>query len=212
MGIYPSPVTTLQDVKPLHKGCFYKFNLSTGANSLQSFTHYSYSDTLHDPGASQDAIKASLQKAVGRHLLSDAPIGVFLSGGIDSGIITTLASGYQQEHLKTLSLYFNEAQFSERKYQDSIIEKLQCKYYQHLLTESEFQQSFPSILQAMDMPSCDGVNTWFISKYAKKHGLKAVLSGIGGDELFGGYPSFGRISIAGQLTKNACCIIADSQA
>ena len=200
-GHIPEPVTTLQDVKPLHKGCFYKFNLSTGANSLQSFTHYSYSDTLHDPEASQLAIKNSIQEAVGRHLLSDAPIGVFLSGGIDSGIITTLASGYQKDHLKTLSLYFKDPQFSEKKYQDRIIEKLQCRHYQHLLTESEFQQYFPSILQAMDMPSCDGVNTWFISKYAKENGLKAVLSGIGGDELFGGYPSFGRIGIASQLQK-----------
>jgi len=200
-GHIPEPVTTLQNVKPLHKGCFYKYNLSTGANSLQSFTHYSYSDTLNDPCASQDAIKDSLQKAVGRHLLSDAPIGVFLSGGIDSSIVTSLASGYQHEHLNTLSLYFTEAQFSEKKFQDSIIERLQCKYYQHLLTEFEFQQAFPSILQAMDMPSCDGVNTWFISKYAKLHGLKAVLSGIGGDELFGGYPSFSRIALAGRLQK-----------
>jgi len=200
-GHIPEPVTTLQDVKPLHKGCFYKFNLSSGANSLQSFTHYSYSDTLHDPAASVEAIKTSIQQAVGRHLLSDAPIGVFLSGGIDSGIITTLASGFQQDHLKTLSLYFNEPQFSEKKYQDSIIRKLECKYYQHLLTESEFRQSFPAILRDMDMPSCDGVNTWFISKYAKQQGLKAVLSGIGGDELFGGYPSFSRIGIAKKLQK-----------
>ena len=57
------------------------------------------------------------------------------------------------------------------------------------------------------MPSCDGVNTWFISKYAKKHGLKAVLSGIGGDELFGGYPSFGRISIAGMLQQMPAALL-----
>ena len=120
----------------------------------------------------QEAIKNSLHAAVGRHLLSDAPIGVFLSGGIDSGTVTTLASDYQHQHLKTLSLYFNEPQFSEKKYQDSIIERLQCNYYQHLLTESEFHESFPAILAAMDMPSCDGVNTWFISKYAKEHQLK----------------------------------------
>ncbi len=144
----------------------------------------------------QYAIKNSLQGAVERHLLSDAPIGVFLSGGIDSGIVTTLASGHEQQQLKTLSLYFKEAQFSEKIFQDSIIAQLQCRHYQHLLTESEFQESFPAILASMDMPSCDGVNTWFISKYANKHGLKAVLSGIGGDELFGGYPSFTRISIA----------------
>ncbi len=198
-GFIPEPVTTLQNVKPLHKGCFYKFNLSTGSAGLQSFTHYSYSDNLHDHVNSGKAIRNSIQHAVKRHLLSDAPIGVFLSGGIDSGIITSLAFEFQEEHLRTLSLYFNEVQFSEKKYQDRIIENLRCKHYQHLLTESEFQESFPAILQAMDMPSCDGLNTWFISKYAKASGLKSVLSGIGGDELFGGYPSFTRISIASRL-------------
>ena len=61
------------------------------------------------------------------------------------------------------------------------------------------------------MPSCDGVNTWFISKYAKEHGLKAVLSGIGGDELFGGYPSFNRIFIAGQLQKMPTSILKEAR-
>ena len=200
-GHIPEPVTTLCDVKPLHKGFFYRFNLSAGSGSLQSFTHYSYSDTLNDVKKVRMSIKDTLHHAVGRHLLSDAPIGVFLSGGIDSGIIATLASAYQKQYLKTLSLYFKETRFSEKKYQDEIIKSLQCRHYQHLLTESEFNQSFPEILQAMDMPGCDGVNTWFIAKYAKEHGLKAVLSGIGGDELFGGYPSFERVSIAKQFRK-----------
>ncbi len=206
-GFIPEPVTTLQDVKPLHKGCFYKYNLLTGKSSLQSFTHYSYSNMLRGKDAGQCAIRQSIERAVGRHLLSDAPIGVFLSGGIDSGIITLLASGYQADHLKTLSLYFTEKEFSEKKYQDSIIENLGCKNYQHLLNESEFQESFPSVLQAMDMPSCDGINTWFISKYARENGLKAVLSGIGGDELFGGYPSFGRISIARQFQHTPALLL-----
>ncbi|WP_202552358.1 asparagine synthase (glutamine-hydrolyzing) [Ginsengibacter hankyongi] len=200
-GHVPEPVTTLLGVKPLHKGCFYKYNLSTGVSSYQSFTHYSYSNSITDVSAARLAIKNALHNAVGRHLLSDAPIGVFLSGGIDSGIITTLASGFQHRHLKTLSLYFKEEQFSEKKYQDSIIDQIHCKHYQHLLTETEFNACFPAILQDMDMPSCDGINTWFISKYAKQQGLKAVLSGIGGDELFGGYPSFNRISIAGRLQR-----------
>ncbi len=200
-GHIPEPVTTLRDVTPLHKGCFYKYNLANGSESLQSFTHYSYSDTITNPVSLLEAVKSSIQKSVGRHLLSDAPIGVFLSGGIDSGIVTTLASGYHAQHLKTLSLYFKDEHFSEKKFQDSIIERLQCRHYQHLLEEAEFHDSFPSILTAMDMPSCDGINTWFISKYAKVNGLKAVLSGIGGDELFGGYPSFARMALAKKLQK-----------
>jgi asparagine synthase (glutamine-hydrolysing) len=206
-GFIPEPVTTLQDVKPLHKGCFYKYNLITGAQSLQSFTHYSYSSRLKDTATAQSAVKESIHRAVGRHLLSDAPIGVFLSGGIDSGIITMLASGYQAHNLKTLSLYFHEKEFSEKQFQDSIIDTLGCKKYQHLLRECEFQESFSDVWNAMDMPSCDGINTWFISKYAKENGLKAVLSGVGGDELFGGYPSFKRITIAHQLMHSPSILL-----
>jgi asparagine synthase (glutamine-hydrolysing) len=206
-GFIPEPASTLKEVKPLHKGCFYQYNLLTGANSYQSFKHYSYSRTRDDISSAQNAVSTSMERAVGRHLLADAPIGAFLSGGIDSSIITTLASKFQAEHLKTLSLYFNEKEFSEKQYQDSIIERLGCKNYQHLLTESEFQQSFPAVLQAMDMPSCDGINTWFISKYARENGLKAVLSGVGGDELFGGYPSFGRIAIARQLQNTPALLL-----
>lgn len=200
-GHIPEPVTTLQEVKPLHKGCFYKYSIAAGRGSLQSFTHYSYSAALTGEEKVSTRTRSALQQAVGRHLLSDAPIGVFLSGGLDSSIITTLAEGFHHDQLQTLSLYFKEQQFSEKEYQDSLIHKLQCHNYQHLLPEEEFQSSFQEILNAMDMPSCDGINTWFISKYAKKQGLKAVLSGIGGDELFGGYPSFKRIAIAIQLSK-----------
>ncbi len=200
-GHIPEPVTTLENVKPLHKGCFYKINLTSGESTCQSFTHYSYSNTIPDWQSATEAISRSMHTAVGRHLLSDAPIGVFLSGGIDSGIVTTVASRFQQEHLKTLSLYFKETEYSEKQYQDLILQKVQCNSYQHLLSEQEFNDSFPGILKAMDMPSCDGINTWFISKYAKDHDLKAVLSGIGGDELFGGYPSFQRMNIALQLQQ-----------
>lgn len=198
-GHLPEPITTLYDVKPLHKGCFYKFNSTSGNRGLQSFAHYSFSDSIKETKESEEGIKMALKKAVARHLLSDAPIGVFLSGGIDSGIVTNIASDCHQQHLKTLSLYFEEQDFSEKIYQDSIIHQLKCENFQYLLKEAEFHKSFPAILEAMDMPSCDGINTWFISKYAKNQGLKAVLSGIGGDELFGGYPSFNRISLAKKL-------------
>ncbi|HVU85372.1 MAG TPA: asparagine synthase C-terminal domain-containing protein, partial [Puia sp.] len=176
-------------------------NLVSGESSYQSFTHYSYSNVIPDRQSATESIRASMHTAVGRHLLSDAPIGVFLSGGIDSGIITSVASKFQHERLETLSLYFRETTFSEKQYQDLIINRVQCNSYQHLLTEEEFNVSFPGIISAMDMPSCDGINTWFISKYAKEHHLKAVLSGVGGDELFGGYPSFQRMHIALQLQQ-----------
>jgi asparagine synthase (glutamine-hydrolysing) len=140
-------------------------------------------------------------KAVKRHLLSDAKIGVFLSGGLDSSLTALLANKESKAQLNTLSLYFSEREYSEKKYQDIVLQRLHCNHNQHLLTENEFHALFPSIISDMDLPSTDGINTWFISKYAKETGLKAVLSGLGGDELYGGYPSFSRIKMVNDLQK-----------
>jgi len=195
-GHVPEPVSTLANVKPLHKGCFLKYELKNDSCSIGSYSHYSYSHQVTDAGNAQEQIKEALEQSVRSHLLADAPLGVFLSGGLDSGIIASLSAKYKKSALNTLSIYFEDPAFSEKKYQDILQERLQCDHHQYLLTEKEFHDSFPSILQSMDMPSCDGINTWFISKYAASQGLKAVLSGVGGDELFGGYPSFRRITAA----------------
>jgi len=207
-GHIPEPVTTRQNVKPLHKGCFIKYNLGNHTHSLQSFTHYSYSSKISQKECAENLLKNTIGLAVKRHLIADAPIGVFLSGGIDSSVITTVASSYQQQQLTTLSVYFREAVFSEKNYQDILIKKLRCNFFQHLLKEEEFHQSFPAILNNMDMPSCDGINTWFISKYAANRGLKAVLSGIGGDELFGGYPSFNRMALTNLLQASPALLLS----
>jgi len=195
-GHIPEPITTLSGVKPLPKGCFLKYNIASGKSSLQSFAHYSYSEWQQDADQIKRNVATRLEEAVKRHLVADAPLGVFLSGGLDSGILALLAEKFKHQQLVTLSIYFKEGYYSEKKYQDIIQLKLQCEHRQFLLEEQEFNQSLPEILEAMDMPSCDGINTWFISRHAKNNGMKAVLSGIGGDELFGGYPSFMRIPYA----------------
>jgi asparagine synthase (glutamine-hydrolysing) len=140
-----------------------------------------------------EAIADGLKTAVSRQLIADAPIGVFLSGGIDSSIITLLASKYKQQQLKTISIFFNDKAYDESAYQQEVLKKIGGEKFSHLVKQHDFDEAFPAILNAMDMPTTDGVNTWFISKYARQDGVKAVLSGIGGDELFGGYPSFNRM-------------------
>ena len=200
-GYIPEPVTTLTSVKPLHKGCFLKYDNSTKNISLQSFAHYSYSQKFDDTEEAKIQTAKLLDDSVKRHLLADAPVGVFLSGGLDSGIIATLAARHKKTDLNTLSIYFEETDYSEKKFQDILINQIKCNNYQYLLKEDEFHDSLPGILNSMDMPSCDGINTWFICKYAASRGLKAVLSGLGGDELFGGYPSFNRIKAAILLQK-----------
>ena len=192
-GHLPEPVTTLQEVKPLPKGSFLRYHVKSEKWDIELFAFSSYAEITADRGFAIDQIRKTLAAAVERHLVSDAPIGVFLSGGLDSSIMAMLAAGKHKSGLKTLSIIFNEEKYSEKKYQDLVIEKLDCPNWQETLTEKEFQQNLPGIINAMDMPGCDGINTWFISKYAKESGLKAVLSGVGGDEFFGGYPSFNRI-------------------
>jgi asparagine synthase (glutamine-hydrolysing) len=192
-GHLPEPVTVRQKVKPLQKGTYLCFDVATGNIDLQSFKKFEFSSTIVHRQEAIQHIREDLHKSVSRHLIADAPIGVFLSGGVDSGIISLLASEDKKAQLNTLSLHFQENDFSEKKYQDYLLKKMNCRSNQHLLKENEFTHFLPQILDDMDQPSCDGINTWFISKYAREKGLKAVLSGIGGDELYGGYPSFSRM-------------------
>jgi len=200
-GHLPEPITTLKKVKPLAKGTYLKYNVPDGKWDISTFSNFNYSETISGRGEAIELIKDCLTKAVKRHLLSDAPIGVFLSGGLDSSITALLANDKGNRHLNTLSLYFSENKYSEKKYQDMVLQRLSCNHHQHLLSEQEFHNNFPRIISDMDLPSTDGINTWFISKYAKEIGLKAVLSGVGGDELYGGYPSFSRMNKVNMLEK-----------
>jgi asparagine synthase (glutamine-hydrolysing) len=200
-GHLPEPITTLRHVSPLPKGFFLEYDLLIKKTSLEAFTYFSFLEKINDRDEAIAKIRQCLQASVKRHLLSDAPIGAFLSGGIDSSLISLLAGAQVKDYLNTLSIYFREDVYSEKKYQDLVLQKLQCNHTGHMLTGGEFTEFLPEIIGAMDMPSCDGINTWFISKFAKEAGVKAVLSGLGGDELFGGYPSFERLKAAATLQK-----------
>ncbi|HET7117651.1 MAG TPA: asparagine synthase (glutamine-hydrolyzing), partial [Hanamia sp.] len=200
-GHLPEPVTVLKQVHPLQKGVFLCYDTKNRTHKIEQFKQFYFEEKISDRGEAIHLLKDSLQKSVKRHLIADAPIGVFLSGGLDSGIIALLAGADNQAKLNTLSLYFEEEEFSEKKYQDILLQKLRCERNQYLLKEKEFHENLPGILNAMDQPGCDGINTWFISRYAKEKGIKAVLSGIGSDELYGGYPAFRRISKVNILEK-----------
>ena len=194
-GHLPEPITTLKEVKPLEKGTYLLYDIKAGTKKQVSYFQFTFLEKISVREEAVSLIKSGLEEAVAQHLISNAPIGVFLSGGLDSSIIALLANKHHLK-LKTVSLYFEDNKYSEKKYQDALKEKLTCNHQQFLLQENDFHIFLPAIIQAMDLPCCDGINTWFISKYAKESGLKAVLSGVGGDELYGGYPSFKRMNTA----------------
>jgi asparagine synthase (glutamine-hydrolysing) len=193
-GHIPEPYTTLKNVYSLGKGHFLSWNHHTSTYSIKSYSkHSSQGNYITDANIAIHQLHNGLKTAINRQLIADAPIGVFLSGGIDSSLISLLANEQKQQPLKTISIYFNEKAYDERTYQNIVSDKISGEKFTHLVLQQDFEKFFPHIINDMDMPTTDGINTWFISKYAHEDGLKAVLSGVGADELFGGYPSFNRI-------------------
>lgn len=200
-GHIPEPYTTLKNVFSLPKGHFLSWNHAGARFTISRYHTQSALNPVTDIDEARQLIHDTLTCSVNRQLIADAPIGVFLSGGIDSSLIALLANQQKKEQLKTISIFFDEKNYDERQYQHIINNKISGQNFSHLVKQSDFEEFFPQIMNAMDMPTTDGINSWFISKYAHEDGLKAVLSGIGADELFGGYPSFNRIKYLGYLRK-----------
>lgn len=199
-GHIPEPYTTLKNVFSLPKGQFLKWDNTSSTFTINSYVHTVKTNLIYNAGEAQEYIHYALKAAVNRQLVADAPLGVFLSGGIDSSIITLLAN-QQHQNLKTVSIFFDEAAYDESSYQNTVAKQIQGEKFAHLVKQHDFNTYLPEIINAMDMPTTDGINSWFISKYAHDDGLKAVLSGVGADELFGGYPSFIRIKHIGLLRR-----------
>jgi asparagine synthase (glutamine-hydrolysing) len=141
-----------------------------------------------------DRVRAGALDSVRAHRLADVGIGVFLSGGIDSGAVLGLLRDAGQPNLRAITLQFEEFRGTaedEAPLAAEIAARYGAEHIVRYVGRNEFERDLPDILQAMDQPSIDGINTWFVAKAANEAGLKVSLSGIGGDELLAGYPSFG---------------------
>jgi len=146
-----------------------------------------------DGAEPMEDVRGALLDSVRHHLVADVPIGAFLSAGIDSGVLVGLMRDAGQHDIQTVTLAF--AEFRGRPEDEAPLAEEVARLYgtrhtTRIVTEAEFNADLPRILEAMDQPSIDGINTWFVSKAARELGLKVAVSGLGGDELFGGYPSF----------------------
>jgi asparagine synthase (glutamine-hydrolysing) len=141
----------------------------------------------------QERIRSALLDSVRHHMVADIPVGVFLSAGVDSGALLGLMRDVGQQEIQAITLTYDE--YTD-KYEDEApfaaqsAKQYGSKHTVRVVREKEFHDDLPNIFSAMDQVSIDGVNTWFVSKAARELGLKAVISGLGGDEIFGGYPSF----------------------
>lgn len=131
--------------------------------------------------------------AVEKRLISDVPLGAFLSGGVDSSCVVAAMSKISGQTVNTFNIAFSEQGFDESVFAKQIAEKFKTEHNEIALSADDFLHEVPAALKAMDHPSVDGPNSYVVSKYARKSGITVALSGVGGDELFGGYPVFRNI-------------------
>src|SRR5580692_9642659 len=162
----------------------------------------SYWDLVDDPAAGErsesltetekgaaERLQPLLEEAVRLQLVSDVPVGVFLSGGIDSSALVSILrrSGVTAS---TFSIVFREADFSEVQHSRAVAAKFHTDHHEINVSEADVLGAIPDALGAMDLPTMDGVNTYFVSRETRRAGVKVALSGLGGDEVFAGYSTF----------------------
>ena len=135
-------------------------------------------------------LRARLDDTIRAHLLADVPVGAFLSGGLDSAIITGLMARASGVRLKTFSIGFEESAFSEADTAAATARHLGTEHHPHVLTGAQVAGDIDRLIATLDQPTGDGINTYYVSQAARAGGVTVALSGLGGDELFGGYPSF----------------------
>ena len=144
----------------------------------------------HDSKASPaQNVRTLLEEAVAKHLVADVPVGVFLSSGLDSTALAALASR-TQSGIHTFTVAFPDAKFSEAEMARRTAERLGTDHRELTISDQEMVARLDEAVAAFDQPSMDGVNTYFVSWAARQAGLKVALSGLGSDEIFGGYESF----------------------
>jgi len=186
-----APNTIVENIFQLPAG---EFGILSGGN----FTKKAYW-RIEDPQQeiiSDDAetirknVKELLLKSVERRMISDVRLGAFLSGGIDSSAIVALMSEISSKPVDTFSVTFEEKEFDESRFSDLIAQKFNTSHTRVFLSADDFLRELPNALKAADTPSGDGINTYVVSKATKKSGITVALSGLGGDELFAGYPNF----------------------
>jgi len=196
-GSVPDPFTIRRDVQAVEAGTSFFVDEERGAQEARR--HYSVAEifrraigqtTLVDPHV---YLRERIEESVSHHLVSDVPVGVFLSAGVDSSALTSVAAQLSPDPLRTFTLSFEELRGrhdDEAPLAERFARETGTQHTTRVVTREEFLGDIPRIFERMDQPTIDGVNTWFVSKAVHEAGVKVALSGLGGDELFGGYPSF----------------------
>ena len=201
-GSVTAPLTMIEGVRQLLPGHSLRVKATDSSSlvcTLAKFTTDEHGAAceyeLPRPKTRDEAVarlRAALEESIEAHLVSDVPLGVFLSGGMDSSALVALMSKLSAQRPKTFSIVFDEAELSEEQYSRLVAQRFHTDHCEIRLDEDQLLEMLPNAIAALDQPSMDGVNTFVVSRAVKQAGVTVALSGLGGDELFAGYPSFRR--------------------
>jgi len=203
LGAIPNPLTIYREIRALEPGCTLTLSLRDTAVPPAPVRYWSLPTDVVRPASYADAvdeIRGLLEEAVRIRLVSDVPLGAFLSGGIDSSAVVALMRKATSGAIRTCSMVFEEAEYSEAPFAQAVAQATGAEHFERVITASDVASHLDRILWAMDQPTMDGVNSYFVSLTAREAGLTVALSGLGGDELFGGYP--GTFQGAPQLLRS----------
>jgi asparagine synthase (glutamine-hydrolysing) len=188
-GTVPEPLTLMREARMLEAG--HTLTWKAGASTRRRFWQFQFADSF-----TGDAIahtRAALIDSVRHHFVSDVPVGVFLSGGIDSTAILALANETGHRGIGSFSIAVDDEAADESPIARRSAAHFGSDHHEMRLDADAARWIFERFLKHLDQPSIDGLNTFTVSSLAREHGMKVVLSGLGGDELFGGYSSFTKI-------------------
>jgi asparagine synthase (glutamine-hydrolysing) len=188
-GAVPEPWTIYEPIKALPAGHLLRVDRE-GARSPEPLPR------PPAPAAPPVDLASVLEESVRAHLVSDVPVAVFLSAGLDSSVVAALAAKHLPEPPVTITLRFREFENTpddEGPLAAEVARALGTRHLERWVTKDEFLAGWSDAIDAMDQPSIDGFNTYWVCRAAHEAGVKVALSGLGGDELLGGYPSFRQV-------------------
>jgi asparagine synthase (glutamine-hydrolysing) len=187
-GAVPEPLTLVENVRALPAGHY--LVCRQGTTRLTKYWDLQFGDEPIGDAEAVELVRGALVESIERHLVSDVPVGVFLSGGIDSTALVALASQHASNELRTFCISFDDLKFDEGDVAARTAQHFGARHSDWRLDSTTAKKLLGDFLARSDQPSIDGFNTFCVARLAHEEGLKVVLSGLGGDEVFGGYNSF----------------------
>ncbi len=192
-GSISPPHTLWHGVMALEPGSAVEWDAATG--ELRNFRYcdfrsiFAKSPGVLNPDDALGHVRETLRHSIMAHQVSDVPVGVFLSGGIDSTAIVSMLRRQGQDSIQTFSLVCDDAALDEETYAQQAATAYDTEHAAWKVDASVFDEYMGDFLEDMDLPTIDGFNTWLVSRFAARNGLKVAMSGAGSDEIFGGYNS-----------------------